>query len=185
MSVAVGETGPRFRALLAEGRWPPSVVWGSREPGCFFRGTSGVRSAVRAARPPPVQGEGGVSLHGPVQGRYSAEEARFVMLKSVRVGTGARCLQRKGRGGGCVTGPVRGAPPCHGAQGQEARCTGPSSPHRGRRDVAAEEPEQPEACVAAGRARVPDAVSALSRCAWCRTPCSFKSCSGLSRCACL
>lgn len=125
MSVAVGERGPRFRALLAEGRWPPSVVWGSREPGCFFRGTSGVHSAVRAARPPPVQGEGGVSLHGPVQGRYSAEEARSVMLKSVRVGTGARCLQRKGRGGGCVTGPVRGAPRATGLRARRPAARGP------------------------------------------------------------
>lgn len=182
MSVAVGERGPRFRALLAEGRWPPSVVWGSREPGCFFRGTSGVRSAVRAARPPPVRGEGGVSLCTvPIRRRGSA-------LRDVEEragGNGGAVPTAEGTGQWVRHGPGQGRSPCHGAQGQEARCTGPSSPHRGRRDVAAEEPEQPEACVAAGRARVPDAVSALSRCAWCRTPCSFKSCSGLSRCACL
>lgn len=123
MSVAVGERGPRFRALPAEVRWPPSVVWGSREPGCFFRGTSGVHSAVRAARPPSVCRAKGASLSA--RSRYGAEEARSVMLKSVRVGTGARCLQRKGQGGGCVTGPVRGAPRATGLRARRPAARGP------------------------------------------------------------
>lgn len=120
MSVAVGERGPRFRALLAEVRWPPSVVWGSREPGCFFRGTSGVRSAVRAARPPPVQGEGGVSLCTvPIRRRGSA-------LRDVEEragGNGGAVPTAEGTGRWVRHGPGQGRPPCHGAQGQEARCT--------------------------------------------------------------